>query len=288
MSFFYYELAHAVQPGAGDYDYSKYGYKVTDQINKGVWSITVFVSTFKLCQDLRVMAEFRKLVKSMFTIIRDIFPSILMVMIFMSSFAMVLYICKFYNNHPLYNECSADNPDKSTCQTRNFIWYLMWTYEYAFANWENPSPIEAHFIYMYLYHLLFTFIITIVMINTLIAIAGNTYAEVDDNFIRLDSIDKTDMIIESIDYMIQENRIINFIHRFFGEVAIQSVRKSKVPYFYLALKKREKTNTIKNTIKSTSQQMQEILAEIKQIEKNNHTLYKETDKLRETIRFDRN
>jgi len=49
------------------------------------------------------------------------------------------------------------------------------------------------------------------MVNTLIAIAGNTYDRVDDEIDRLNILENTEMIIESIDYDILGNFVFDVL-----------------------------------------------------------------------------
>ena len=158
----------------------------------------------------------------------------------MFSYAMIFYITKFYDKKELYNSCDA-NPNISNCNTRTFYWYLAWTYEYAFGNWdETPSPKNDRYNYVYIFHLLLTYFVTILMVNTLIAIAGNTYDRVDDEIDRLNILENTEMIIESIDYDILELKIKNLFKINHDEICGAT---EKDQFFYLSLKKKDKEDS---------------------------------------------
>jgi len=153
---------------------------------------------------------------------------------------MIFYITKFYDKKELYNSCDA-NPNISNCNTRTFYWYLAWTYEYAFGNWDIPSPKNDKYMYVYIFHLLLTYFVTILMVNTLIAIAGNTYDRVDDEIDRLNILENTEMIIESIDYLILDDKVRNLFKTLNYKKISGATEKDQ--FFYLSIKKKDDSKT---------------------------------------------
>ena len=96
-SIFYYPIAHALG-GEGNYDLKQVGFQKADFINKAVFSVTVLFSTAKLIRYFGVYREFRKLSTSLFSIMSDMIPYIILITIFLLCFTNIFKTLELFES----------------------------------------------------------------------------------------------------------------------------------------------------------------------------------------------
>lgn len=75
----------------------------------------------------------------------------------------------------------------------------MWAYDYSFGGWEIRSMPDKDLSWIVIFHILFTFFFSIIMVNVLIAIVSESYAQVDQNRTAYDIKEKFDTTVEGIE-----------------------------------------------------------------------------------------
>jgi hypothetical protein len=144
------------------------------EINTEVISIYVLSVCSSFAQfyiDLRVWGFLRLLSYAISKILNDNRYFFCIVGMFIVFGAHVFYMTKFYDGHEI-----AEGYD------RNYGWYLYWTFEYLFGNYETWSAKNLAFDYMNIFHVLFAFFFTFLLGNVLVALIQNSYkAIVDDS-----------------------------------------------------------------------------------------------------------
>jgi hypothetical protein len=111
--------------------------------------------------------------------------------------AQVFFVTDFYAEHEILND-----------RDRGYHFYLYWTYEYIFGNYEYGSPRNADLEYIRWYHWVFAFLFSFLLTNVLVALIQNSYTVVVGDSVVYDTYLKCGMITEAIELRILGDRLL--------------------------------------------------------------------------------
>jgi hypothetical protein len=111
--------------------------------------------------------------------------------------AQVFFVTDFYAEHEILNE-----------RDRGYHFYLYWTFEYIFGNYEYGSPGNVDLQWIRWYHWVFAFLFSFLLTNVLVALIQNSYTVVVGDSVVFDTYLKCGMITEAIELRILTDRLL--------------------------------------------------------------------------------
>jgi hypothetical protein len=107
--------------------------------------------------------------------------------LFLFTFANIYYVTNFYNQTQALEETNAAGDTVTVPSRQNYAWYILYTFNIFFGNWDYASPEIADFFWVNFLFFALTVLFTIMMFNVLIAMVEHSYEsslesmENDDN-----------------------------------------------------------------------------------------------------------
>lgn len=102
----------------------------------------------------------RELTSKIYVIIFDIKSFFAILFIFVGAYANIFYVTRFYDD---------------THKEHNYLWYVMYTFDMFFGNWEYATPTSNIYYWVYIIWFSFALLFTIVMFNVLIAFVEKSF-----------------------------------------------------------------------------------------------------------------
>lgn len=130
--------------------------------------------------------------------------------------AHVFHCTRFYNDHSVEGK-----------STRHFGWYLYWSYEYIFANYEYGSPkYEDISNLVQIFQFVYSFIFSFLLANVLVALIQNSYAKVVDE----QDLWETRLKIALIEEVVALRRLRQKHQKFFSQCFCCCKKKRDIKY----------------------------------------------------------
>ena len=111
--------------------------------------------------------------------------------------AQVFFVANFYAEHDILED-----------RDRGYHFYLYWTFEYIFGNYEYGSPVNEELEWIRWYHFVFAFLFSFLLTNVLVALIQNSYTVVVGDSVVYDTYLKCGMITEAIELRILGDRLL--------------------------------------------------------------------------------
>lgn len=176
-----------------------------EELNVAIYSVAIVSGFICLYNNLKVVSAFRKFSHALWKIMVDIkaFLVIFTLMIFVAS--NIFYVSKFYNQRDTY-------PDDTEATYKD---YVLWSYDYIFGTWTIGTPKNRNLEWIELFHVGYSFIFGVIMVNVLIAIVTNSFQVMIDKEKPLDTLLKVSLVIDSMELQYFYQKFIKRIRIFF-------------------------------------------------------------------------
>jgi len=158
-----------------------------------LYNLTLLAGTVKVYFNMNALDFMRDLSSSLQKIFYDCRWFAFMCAIFILSFANIFYVTNFYKQA----NCAESCPETAGCDKDGPVWYLWYTYDQFFGNWNWGSPPKEDILWPITFiFVVYVFIFPVVLVNLLVSLVTGSYEEHMENLLSDDNKRKIQLIID--------------------------------------------------------------------------------------------